>query len=203
LLVCGLFGAVLVHLAAFHLWPSRSAAYLLQHCPWRPVLLIISAAVCSNAAIFWRDLRSLLSEHRALSRRPGRDRTSSFLPRRVRRLLYFSLCLFLIEFGATALAMRAMPMQMPMLAHGHQVLMTIAPLFPLPLGQALVAIVLAWVLWRHEHRVRLLRRVIALLRLLLLRSTAGAQAPLPRAMPALPRLLHGFQIFSRPPPAYC
>jgi hypothetical protein len=204
LLLFGLFGAVLVHLAAFHLWPNHAAMYLLQHCPWRPVLLIVSVVGLVNGALFWRELRCLVHEHRDLVRWFGRDHVitrSTFLPRSKWRLASFFLCLFLIELGATALAMCVAPMQMSMLLQGHQVSMAIAPIFPLPLGQAIVAVVLAWLLWRYEHQVRVLRRVVAALRQRVAGNASSLCVPLPKAVPALPRRLHGFRIFSRPPPA--
>ena len=71
-LLMGLLGAVLVHLAAYHLHLDSTGLYLLQHCPWRPVLVGSLFLALGTTVIFWRSLRVLLREQQLLARRIGR-----------------------------------------------------------------------------------------------------------------------------------
>ncbi len=199
LLFTGVVGAVLLHLAAYHVRLGATGAYLLVHCPWRPVLLVVLAAVLVNTLLFWRELRLLAQERNRLASAFVRRPSATRLPRRVTRLCGLFVALYGIGLGATALAMQIAPMQAPMTMDGYSMLMGVAPSFPLALGQAIVAALLALLLWRYERSLTVLRQVIALLRALLPASS-------PRLVPPalvggdLPRLLHGVSVFARPPP---
>lgn len=206
MLLMGLFGAALVHLAAYHVQLDSTGLYLLQHCPWRPVLLGSLFLALGTTMIFWRSLRVLLREQRLLARRigrPVRGTATVVLPRRWARLVVFFLTLYVIIAVATAAAMRTMPMQAPMFMGGHLTLMDMAPSFPLPLGQAITALVAAVVLWRCERRIVILREILAVLRRLLavFATVTRAARPLADAVNRPLRLLLGVLIYSRPPPA--
>jgi hypothetical protein len=205
-LLMGLLGAVLVHLAAYHVHLDSTGLYLLQHCPWRPVLLSSLFLALGTTVIFWRSLRVLRREQRLLARRIGRPirgAATVVLPRRWARLVVFFLILYVIIAIATATAMRIVPMQAPMFMGGHLMLMDMAPSFPLPLGQAVLALAAAVVLWRCERRIVILREIVAVLRRLLaaFATVMPAARPLADAVNRPLRLLLGVQIYSRPPPA--
>ena len=62
LVLVGLLGAALLHLAAYHLRPDGAGAYLLAHCPWRLAILAVLLISLSNGLLFRRELRVLLRE---------------------------------------------------------------------------------------------------------------------------------------------
>jgi hypothetical protein len=199
LLFAGVVGAVLLHLAAYHIRLDATGAYLLAHCPWRPVLLVVLAVVLVNMILFWREFGRLAQERDRLSSAFVRRLSAPRTPRRVTRLLALFVALYAIGLGATALAMRIAPMQAPMIMDDHTMIMGVAPTFPLALGEVIVAALLALLLWCCERRLTVLRRVLALLRALL---PAPPLRMLPLALmgASAPRLLCGVSLFARPPP---
>ena len=205
LLLTGLLGTALVHLAAYHLRSGSTGAYLLCHCPWRATLLIVVVAALANGLLLRRELRALWREGRRLAAYldgAPEAGTSPWLPRRSARLVILCCALYLLQGAGTAAALHLAPMHAPIVMGGHSMLMAVAPILPLPAIQALLSIGLGTVLWFLERRVASLWQVVASLRRLL-----AAIRMCPAAVPLAagrssrrPALLHGFHIFSRPPP---
>ena len=200
----GLLGAALLHLAAFHLRAGSVGAYLLAHCPWRPISLAILLVTLCAGLLFWRGVRTLVRERMRLGRHLRVTVGAPALRRKPARLAGFFVVVYLIELVATALATRLAPMEAPMVMGGHRMLMAIGPAFPLWLGQLVMAGVLALVLWRLERRATVLRAHVSLLRRLtiLLRMPMASRPRMWGTIGRTPRTLFGYAIFSRPPPAW-
>jgi hypothetical protein len=202
LLLAGVLGAALLHLTAYHLRAGSTGAYLLAHCPWRLVLLIILSAALFNALVFWRELGRLVRERGRLAAPTQAQMHPVQLPRRPARLAGLFIVLYAIGSSATTVAMQIAPMRAPMIMDGHSMIMTVTPIFPLSLGQLVITALLALLLWRCERSLNVLRQIISALRTLL-------AAPILRILPQAiagcraPRLLYGFSIFARPPPVRC
>jgi hypothetical protein len=83
---------------------------------------------------------------------------------------------------------------------GTLMTMTRQPALPLGLVHVLVAILLALLLWRVEHRLTRLRaQIVRRLRLLSRWGAAQSLPPTSRTV-RLPRTQYGHALFARPPP---
>jgi hypothetical protein len=208
------FGAALVHIIEYHLGLGSSgdwranALSMLAHCPLSGGLVVVVLCTLSALAAVLGQVRALSLQRRRLTRAAspaviGRSAACTMLPRRPARLLQLLIPLLALQFGLYELADHLWTMGISMRMGG--VLMTMpvhgaAPLLPL---HVMIAVVSAFLVWRLERRLTVLRAVIARIRRLLgLFGAARRPSRIPLG-PALRPLCAWVApaLLSRPPPA--
>lgn len=214
LLTTALVGAGFVHLLAYHIpfgvpmgprWVAVTLALLL-HCPLLGPLGLIGLVVALAPLLACRKLLRLERLNAALSdlvaaRRLPLPPSGEAVPRSPWRLTAFILTLLGLQSALFALAGIVCPMQGSMVMHGVSMTMRMVPALPLGPLHLVVAVVLALLLWRVEHRLTRLRAQIARQLRLLGRYRVVVHVPLP--LPRAARLLSGWYgaaLFARPPP---
>jgi hypothetical protein len=204
----------LVHLLAYHLPPGvpfglrwdRQALALLVRCPLvGPLGLIAAIAVLAPLLACW-ELRRLerlnTTAVRLLrARRIPLPPSHQALPRSPWRLLGLFTLLLSLQATLLGLAGWLHPMQTTMMMGGRLMTMASTPVLPLGLLHLVVAALLAFILWRVEHRLIQVRAEVAR-RLRLLTAARSDQAAI-LIGPRLTRLWSGWDgpaLFARPPP---
>ncbi len=227
-LVVALAGAGLVHLLAYHV-PSgvplgpqwvATALSLLAHCPLvGPLGLALSVAL-ALALLGLRELRHLERLNGSLAQvlpaRPVRRSRAPLpfppdpeeLPRSPWRLVLFVVVLLGVQVGALGIFDALWPMHMtmtiPMVMDSKLITMAMpaAPLLPLGVLHAAVALLLGVLLWRMERGLTRLRALVAGHLRLLEQTRLAPALPLIRSVGAdLLRDRHGPTLFARPPPS--
>jgi len=227
-LVVALAGAGLVHLLAYHvpsgvpLGPQWVATVLslLAHCPLVGPLGVILSVASALTLLGLRELRRLERLNGSLAQvLPARPAHRSFaplpfppdtetLPRSPWRLVLFVVVLLGVQVGALGIFDALWPMHMtvtiPMVMDSKLITMAMpaAPLLPLGVLHAAVALLLGVLLWRMERRLTRLRALVAGHLWLLRLRYRRVVPPLPLLTDAqLLRDHHGPALFARPPPS--
>lgn len=213
LLAVAATGAAITHLLEYHLAlgggaaARTAAATMMAHCPLNGSLALVLVFAVLTLGLCVREVRLLRARRHALvamSCRAGLPAVPypTHVPRRPSRWLGLFLLLFPLQIGIYLLFAHICPMDSWMRMDG--VWMHMAPDGTLPLlpMQLLGAAVLTTLLWRCEHRMRLLRVGIAAIARLLHHWLAKNQAPIPSGMavPLRPLFSRGLSGLSRPPP---
>ena len=213
LLVLAGLGAALVHVIEYHLGlgtvggRSASIAFMLAHCPARGALLAIAIAATLTTLALLGGLRLLLRTQRRYTlqaRAAGLDIPSM----QVRpsphpgRLVVLYPPLLLCQAGLYALAEHCLPMTVSTRMHGVVMDMAMRGALPLAPVHLVVALLLALLVWRLEHRFTVLHAVISTLRRLLRQAVlAPHHVHYPVAPPCTPLSRScGPGALSRPPP---
>ncbi len=214
LLVVAASGAALVHFIEYHLGlgaggdARAAAAAMLTQYPLSGGLLLVALFAALTCLLCAREVRRLARQGSQLSglvMRQGIAPSAPLhlaLPRRPARLAQLLAPILAAQTAIYALADHLWPMSPLMRMNGVLMHMPAAgalPLLPLHLA---VALVLALLVWRMEHRVIALHAAIARVRRWLQRwLDALTASPLPLCPQAIPlRVCVGPVGFSRPPP---